>query len=84
MAGKHVGGSIALGGRSGSLANALLTPQSFNPRNDKAYKEGRAAGAGLQNLNPHVAGTPEFICWDEGWLAADNVARGVETGIPAI
>lgn len=36
----------------------------------RAYAEGRNAKAagGLQTTNPHLAGTPAYTAWDNGWV----------------
>lgn len=40
-----------------------------NPILSTAYCEGRAAAVAgeLVTANPHTAGTPEYIAWDNGW-----------------
>ena len=40
-----------------------------SPRLNRAYESGHRAkdlGA-LQTTNPHVAGTPDYLAWDDGW-----------------
>ena len=60
MAGKHVGGSVALSGISN--ASRIRAPHYHNHRLDKAYAEGRA---GVPAADPHPTGSPasnSFVC----------------------
>ncbi len=43
--------------------------QAFEPILSRAYCEGRgvALAGGLQNTNPHTAGSEAAIAWDSGW-----------------
>lgn len=44
------------------------------PKDVQAAMDGKAAGkmSAPRDTNPHAAGSPEFVEWDQCWLAAQN------------
>ena len=59
--------------------NATVVPKDADLA--RAYCEGRKAAVDseLVTANPHTAGTPEYIAWDDGW---DSYNAGVGSALP--